>query len=54
MLHEVRADIEQNTYEYDRRFIFKVLSMGHSQFAEYIGARGPNTQINAARRLSSR
>src|SRR3974377_218389 len=22
--------------------------MGHSQFAEYVGARGPNTQINAA------
>jgi len=22
--------------------------MGHSQFAEYIGARGPNTQMNAA------
>jgi 3-oxoacyl-(acyl-carrier-protein) synthase len=22
--------------------------MGHSQFAEYIGARGPNTQVNAA------
>ena len=22
--------------------------MGHSQFAELIGARGPNTQLNAA------
>ena len=22
--------------------------MGHSQFAEYIGARGPNTHVNAA------
>ena len=22
--------------------------MGHSQFAEYVGARGPNTQVNAA------
>ena len=48
MVHEVRADIEQHPYQYDRRFIFKVLSMGHSQFAEYIGARGPNTQVNAA------
>ncbi len=27
---------------------FRVLSMGHSQFAEFIGARGPNTQINSA------
>ena len=33
---------------FDRRFLFRVLSMGHSQFAELIGARGPNTQINAA------
>src|SRR5271157_1791790 len=35
-------------YNLDRRFIFRILSMGHSQFAEYIGARGPNTQVNAA------
>ena len=35
-------------YQFDRNFIFRILSMGHSQFAEYIGARGPNTQVNAA------
>ena len=35
-------------FAFDRRFLFRVLSMGHSQFAELIGARGPNTQINAA------
>jgi malonyl CoA-acyl carrier protein transacylase len=35
-------------YHFDRRFIFRILSMGHSQFAEYIGARGPNTAVNAA------
>ncbi|MFT7519815.1 MAG: acyl transferase domain-containing protein/acyl carrier protein, partial [Kiritimatiellia bacterium] len=33
---------------FDRRFMFNVLSMGHSQLAQFIGARGPNTQINAA------
>jgi malonyl CoA-acyl carrier protein transacylase len=33
---------------YDRRFLFQVLSMGHSQFAQFIGARGPNTQVNSA------
>ena len=37
-----------SAYEFDRRFLFRCLSMGHSQFAEIIGARGPNTQINAA------
>ncbi|MCP3956867.1 MAG: SDR family NAD(P)-dependent oxidoreductase [bacterium] len=43
-----RQELERDAYSFDRRFLFKVLSMGHSQFAELIGARGPNTQINAA------
>ncbi|HET7209077.1 MAG TPA: SDR family oxidoreductase [Terriglobales bacterium] len=45
---EMRAAIESQPFVFDRRFLFRVLSMGHSQFAEYIGARGPNTQVNAA------
>ena len=45
---ELREAIEKEPYAFDRRFLFRVLSMGHSQFAEFIGARGPNTQINAA------
>ena len=45
---ELRAAIERDPYVFDRRFIFRILSMGHSQFAEFIGARGPNTQVNAA------
>ncbi|MCB0044825.1 MAG: SDR family NAD(P)-dependent oxidoreductase [Caldilineaceae bacterium] len=45
---QVREELEQNAYEFDRRFIFRVLAMGHSQFAEFIGARGPNTHVNAA------
>ncbi|SPF53310.1 Beta-ketoacyl synthase [Candidatus Sulfopaludibacter sp. SbA4] len=47
-IEELRAAIESDPYVFDRRFLFRILSMGHSQFAEYIGARGPNTQINAA------
>jgi acyl transferase domain-containing protein/NAD(P)-dependent dehydrogenase (short-subunit alcohol dehydrogenase family)/acyl carrier protein len=47
-IDELRGQIEKEPYVFDRRFLFRVLSMGHSQFAEYIGARGPNTQINAA------
>jgi acyl transferase domain-containing protein/acyl carrier protein/NAD(P)-dependent dehydrogenase (short-subunit alcohol dehydrogenase family) len=47
-IDELRGDIEQKPYVFDRRFLLRVLSMGHSQFAELIGARGPNTQINAA------
>jgi acyl transferase domain-containing protein/NAD(P)-dependent dehydrogenase (short-subunit alcohol dehydrogenase family) len=47
-IDELRTAIEQHPYVFDRRFLFRTLSMGHSQFAEYIGARGPNTQINSA------
>ncbi|MCG8461477.1 MAG: acyltransferase domain-containing protein, partial [Holophagales bacterium] len=47
-LAELRGQIDAEPYVFDRRFLFRVLSMGHSQFAELIGARGPNTQINAA------
>jgi acyl transferase domain-containing protein len=47
-LHELDQESAANPYAFDRRFLFRVLSMGHSQFAEYVGARGPNTQVNAA------
>jgi acyl transferase domain-containing protein/NAD(P)-dependent dehydrogenase (short-subunit alcohol dehydrogenase family) len=45
---ELRAIIDKEPYVFNRRFLLRVLSMGHSQFAEFIGARGPNTQVNAA------
>jgi acyl transferase domain-containing protein/acyl carrier protein len=45
---ELRSTIEHDGFLFDRRFLFKALSMGHSQFAELVGARGPNTQVNAA------
>ncbi len=47
-LEDLRDTLEKESYVFDRRFLFKTLSMGHSQFAEFIGARGPNTQINSA------
>jgi acyl transferase domain-containing protein/NAD(P)-dependent dehydrogenase (short-subunit alcohol dehydrogenase family)/acyl carrier protein len=47
-MESLRREIENNIYHFDRRFLFRVLSMGHSQFAEYIGARGPNTSTNGA------
>src|ERR1700686_3809255 len=45
---DLRDAIEKEPYIFDRRFLLRTLSMGHSQFAEFIGARGPNTQINSA------
>ena len=45
---DLRDQLESEPYIFDRRFLFRILAMGHSQFAQYIGARGPNTQVNAA------
>jgi hypothetical protein len=47
-IQDLQSAIEKEPFVFDRRFLFRVLSMGHSQFAEFIGARGPNTQINSA------
>lgn len=47
-IHDLGRQLEEEPYAFDRRFLFRVLSMGHSQLAELIGARGPNTQVNAA------
>ncbi|MFO0567582.1 MAG: SDR family NAD(P)-dependent oxidoreductase [Polyangiaceae bacterium] len=47
-IHELEVEIQERAFTFDRRFLFQVLAMGHSQFAEYIRARGPNTQVNSA------
>ena len=47
-IRELEEEALSKDYHFDRRFVFRVLAMGHSQFAEHIGARGPNTHINAA------
>jgi len=47
-LGQVDEELRREPYVFDRRFILRVLPMGHSQFAEYIGARGPNALANAA------
>ena len=47
-IHTLTVEMEDHPYQFDRKFLFHALSMGHSQFAEYIGARGPNTQVNSA------
>ncbi|HXY41569.1 MAG TPA: beta-ketoacyl synthase N-terminal-like domain-containing protein, partial [Vicinamibacteria bacterium] len=47
-LRTVEDKIAAEPYAFDRRFLLRILVMGHSQFAEYIGARGPNSHVNAA------
>jgi 3-oxoacyl-(acyl-carrier-protein) synthase len=39
---------EIKPYEFDRKFLFKVLVLGNAQLAQVAGCRGPNTQTNAA------
>ncbi len=47
-IRTIQQEMDAKPYNFNRRFLLRVLAMGHSQFAEYIGARGPNTQINSA------
>lgn len=47
-LEQLETQLQANDYHFHRHFVFRVLAMGHSQFAEHIGARGPNTSVNAA------
>ena len=47
MLHAQRNGADESGH-FDRRFLLQVLTMGHSQFAQSIGARGPNVSVNNA------
>ena len=47
MRHAQNNGADENG-NFDRRFLLQVLTMGHSQFAQWIGARGPNAAINNA------
>src|ERR1017187_5180285 len=45
---DLRAAIEKEPQVSYRRVWLRTVSRGHSQFSDFIGARGPNTQINSA------
>ncbi|HJL60160.1 MAG TPA: beta-ketoacyl synthase N-terminal-like domain-containing protein, partial [Candidatus Thalassarchaeaceae archaeon] len=47
MRHARNNGADENGH-FDRRFLLQILTMGHSQFAQWIGARGPNASINNA------
>jgi malonyl CoA-acyl carrier protein transacylase len=48
LIKSLRTNGADANGNFNRRFLFQILSMGHSQFAQFIGARGPNTAVNAA------
>jgi hypothetical protein len=43
-----RSTASSGPYEFDRKFLFRVLVLGNAQLAQLAGCRGPNTQTNAA------
>ncbi len=53
LAEEVTANPEKDAfrekpYEFDRKFLFRVLVLGNGQLAQIVKARGPNMQTNAA------
>lgn len=38
----------QQAFELDRKILFRLLVLANAQLAQIVGARGPNTQVNAA------
>jgi len=44
----VSSTASSGPYEFDRKFLFRVLVLGNAQLAQIAGCRGPNTQTNAA------
>ena len=47
-LKHAKSNGDDGEGRFDRRYLFQTLAMGHSQFAQYSGIRGPNTIINLA------
>ena len=48
VIEQVKARYTDSDFKFDHRFLLKILGMANARFAEYIGARGPNMQINVA------
>ncbi len=46
--HAQKLRGEAELYTFNRKFLLRILSMGHSQVAQTILAQGPNTQVNSA------
>ncbi len=47
-MKHAKSDGDDGEGKFDRRYLFQVLTMGHSQFAQFTGIRGPTTTINIA------
>ena len=47
LIEELQAQRSED-YQFNHRFLLLVLGIANSRFAEFVGARGPNTKINNA------
>ncbi|MFB6351956.1 MAG: beta-ketoacyl synthase N-terminal-like domain-containing protein, partial [Bradymonadaceae bacterium] len=45
---ELESYYTDEDYEFNHRLLLRMLGIANSRFAEYVGARGPNTKINNA------
>jgi len=45
---DIDDQVVAKPYQFDRKFLFRVLVLGNAQLAQIIKARGPNMQTNAA------
>jgi malonyl CoA-acyl carrier protein transacylase len=43
-----KCTAEGAPYTFNRKYLFRILPLGHAQLAQVIAAQGPNTQVNAA------
>jgi hydroxymethylglutaryl-CoA synthase len=46
--NSISSTASTGPYQFDRKFLFRVLVLGNAQLAQLAGCRGPNTQTNAA------
>ncbi|MEW6442981.1 MAG: SDR family NAD(P)-dependent oxidoreductase [bacterium] len=45
---QLKSEIGDDAYHITDGFLFKACTLGHAQVAQYVGARGPNTNVNGA------
>jgi 3-oxoacyl-(acyl-carrier-protein) synthase/NAD(P)-dependent dehydrogenase (short-subunit alcohol dehydrogenase family)/phosphopantetheinyl transferase/acyl carrier protein len=48
LIGKMGAKADEEEGRLDHAFLFQILAMGHAQFAQFVGARGPSTHVNAA------
>jgi 3-oxoacyl-(acyl-carrier-protein) synthase len=43
-----KKEVKEGHYTFDRNLLVQILALGSAHFAQFIGAKGPNTHLDAA------